>query len=356
MGKEFAKDIPETQWAQVAYQHGTKVEYKQIPVPKPGPDEVLINIKYSGVCHTDLHALQGDWPLETKMPLVGGHEGAGYVVALGDVVNDIKIGDKVGVKWINGSCLQCSFCMQADEPLCAKASLSGYTVDGSFQQYCIGKAAHVARLPPDCDLEKVAPVLCAGITVYKGIKESGVRPGQSLAIVGAGGGLGSLACQYAKAMGIDVIAIDGGSDKQTSTKQLGAAHYVDFMSTKDLVADVQACTPDGLGPHAALLVAANEKPFQQAAAYVRPRGAVVMIGLPAGAVMQAPVFESVVRMISIKGSYVGNRCDTAEALEFFNRGLINAPFKTVGLSKLQEVYDLMRENKIVGRYVVDNEK
>lgn len=159
-------------------------------------------------------------------------------------------------------------CQQADEPLCAKALLSGYTVDGTFQQYCIAKAAHIARIPKECDLEAIAPVLCAGITVYKGLKESGARPGQTVAIVGAGGGLGSLACQYAKAMGFDIIAIDGGDEKREMTKQLGAQHYVDFSTSKNLVSDVKAATRDGLGPHAVILVAVNEKPFQQAAEYV----------------------------------------------------------------------------------------
>ncbi|CRK13955.1 hypothetical protein BN1708_017207, partial [Verticillium longisporum] len=187
----------------------TKAEYQEygpsikIPVQKPGPDEVLINIKYSGVCHTDLHAMMGDWPLDTKLPLV-------------------EIGDHAGVKWLNGSCLACPHCLNADEPLCPKALLSGYTVDGSFQQYAIAKAAHVARIPKECDLEAVAPVLCAGITVYKGLKESGARPGQSVAIVGAGGGLGSLALQYAKAMGLKSIAIDGGAEKGKMCAELGA--------------------------------------------------------------------------------------------------------------------------------------
>ncbi len=121
--------------------------YKRIPVQQPGPDEVLINVKYSGVCHTDLHAMMGDWPLDTKMPLVGGHEGAGVVVATGSLVKDIQIGDHAGIKWINGACLACSYCQQSDEPLCGSALLSGYTVDGSFQQYAIAKAAHVARSP-----------------------------------------------------------------------------------------------------------------------------------------------------------------------------------------------------------------
>jgi alcohol dehydrogenase, propanol-preferring len=147
--------------------------------------------------------------------------------------------------------------------------LSGYTVDGTFQQYCIAKAAHVARIPKNVPLDAVAPVLCAGVTVYKGLKESGARPGQIVAIVGAGGGLGSLACQYAKEMGLEIIAIDGGSEKAEMTKKLGAKHFIDFQTSKNLVGDVKAATEDGLGPHAVLLVAVNEKPFQQAAEVLR---------------------------------------------------------------------------------------
>ncbi|KAF3349603.1 Alcohol dehydrogenase 1 like protein [Verticillium longisporum] len=318
-------DIPSEQWAQVIEKTGGPVVYKKIPVQKPGPDEVLINIKYSGVCHTDLHAMMGDWPLDTKLPLVGGHEGAGIVVARGELVSEVEIGDHAGVKWLNGSCLACPHCLNADEPLCPKALLSGYTVDGSFQQYAIAKAAHVARIPKECDLEAVAPVLCAGIT-------------------------------YAKAMGLKSIAIDGGAEKGKMCAELGAEAYVDFTSSKNLVDEVKAATPDGLGPHAVLLVAVSEKPFQQASEYVRSRGTVVCIGLPANAYLKAPVFDTVIRMITIRGSYVGNRADTAEALDFFRRGLIKAPFKTVGMSKLQEVFHLMQEGKIAGRYVIDTSK
>ena len=264
-----------------------------------------------------------------------------------------------------------------DEPLCSKALLSGYTVDGTFQvpfslyqealhaspltngptqQYAIGKAAHVARIPKDVDLEAVSPILCAGITVYKGLRESGARPGQSVAIVGAGGGLGSFARQYAKAMGLRVIAIDGGADKKASVEKLGAAAYVDFQSSTDLIKDVQAATEDGLGPHAVLLVAVAETPFQQASAYVRPRGTIVAIGLPAKAFLKAPIFEMVTRQVCIKGSYVGNRQDTAEAIQFFMEGEIKAPFKTVGLSELKSVYELMEQGKLVGRYIVDTSR
>ncbi|KAF1809550.1 GroES-like protein [Eremomyces bilateralis CBS 781.70] len=350
-------EVPAKQWAQVTEKTGGPVTYKQVDTPKPGPDEVLVNIKYSGVCHTDYHAMMGDWPLDRKMPLVGGHEGAGIVVAKGELVEDIPLGEHVGVKWINGTCLQCSFCQAADEPLCQKATLSGYTVDGTFQQYCIGKAAHVSRIPKEVPLDAIAPVLCAGITVYKGLKESGARPGQTVAIVGAGGGLGSLAQQYAKAMGLRCIAIDTGEEKRKMCiEQLGSASFVDFATSKDIVKDVQACTEDGMGPHAVLLVAVNEKPFQQATEYVRPRGIVVCIGLPANAYLKAPVFQTVVRMVSIRGSYVGNRIDSAEAIEFFRRGQIKAPFKVVGLSELGNVFDMMKAGKIAGRYVLDTSK
>ncbi|TQN71908.1 Alcohol dehydrogenase 1 [Colletotrichum shisoi] len=351
-----APEIPTEQWAQVIEKTGGPAIYKKIPVQKPASDEVLINIKYSGVCHTDLHAMMGDWPLATKIPLVGGHEGAGVGVARGELVKDVEIGDYAGVKWLNGSCLACTFCQDADEPLCPHALLSGYTVDGSFQQYAIAKAAHVARIPKDVSLEAVAPVLCAGITVYKGLRESVVRAGQWVAIVGAGGGLGSLALQYAKAMGIHTVAIDGGAEKGEMCRKLGATEFVDFTTSTDLVEDVKKATPEGLGPHAVILLAVSEKPFQQATQYVRARGTVVCIGLPANAYLRAPVFDTVIRMITIKGSYVGNRKDTAEALEFFRRGLINAPFKTVGLSQLNEVFDMMKKGQIAGRYVVDTSK
>jgi len=158
-------------------------------------------------------------------------------------------------------------------------------------------------------------------------------------------------------MGLKVIGIDGGEEKKKMVlEQLGAQHFVDFQSSKNLVAEVQKATEDGLGPHAVLLVAVNEKPFQQATEYVRPRGTVVAIGLPAGAFLKAPVFETVIRQITIKGSYVGNRKDTSEALQFFREGVIKAPTKTIGLSKLQEAYDLMQAGKVTGRYIVDTSK
>ncbi|EWZ34042.1 chaperonin 10-like protein [Fusarium oxysporum Fo47] len=349
-------EIPKEQWAQVLEKPGGLVVHKKVPVHMPGPDEVLVNVKYSGVCHTDLHAMMGDWPLKRKMPLVGGHEGAGVVVAKGELVMNIEISDHVGIKWLNGSCLNCTFCLQGDEQLCPQALLSGYTVDGTFQQYAIAKAAHITRIPSECSLEDVCPILCAGLTVYKGLKESGVRPGQYVAIVGAGGGLGCVALQYAKAMGVHSIAIDAGNDKSKVCKDLGAAAFIDFQESSDIAADVRAAVPDGFGPHAVLVLATHEVPFQQAYKYVRSHGSVVCIGMPGYAYLKAPIFATVVRMVNIKGSYVGNRQDAAEAIEFFRLGQIKAPHKLIGLSHLQDVYDMMLKDEIVGRYVVDTSK
>ncbi|KAI5279251.1 alcohol dehydrogenase [Ascosphaera aggregata] len=232
-------------------------------------------------------------------------------------------------------------------------TLSGYTVDGTFQQYCIAKSAHATKIPKHVPLDAVAPILCAGVTVYKGIKEAKLVAGQSLAIVGAGGGLGSLAIQYCKAMGIRPIAIDGGEEKKAMCESLGAEAYIDFMTSKNLVADVLAATPEGRGAHGVLLLAVSEKPFQQATEYVRSNGTVVCIGLPANAQIKADVFNTVIRMINIKGSYVGNRRDAEEAVDFFARGHVKSPYKIAPLKDLPKVFDLMKAGKIAGRYVLE---
>lgn len=348
----MAVEIPKMQWAQVFTENRGPIELKQIPVPVPGPDEVLINIKYTGVCHTDLHAWKGDWPLEIKLPLVGGHEGAGVVVQVGELVKDLQVGDHAGIKWLNGSCGACEFCMASDEPLCGSAVLSGYTRDGTFQQYAVVNAGHAARIPKHLPLDAVAPILCGGITVYKALKESGAKAGDTVVITGAGGGLGTLALQYAKAMGYRTIAVDSGDEKaQICTQKLGAEVFVDFAK-EDVVESIKGHT-GGLGAHAVILLAVTEKPFQQATEYCRSRGAVVCVGLPAGAKISAAVFPTVVRMLTIKGSYVGNRLDTQEAIDFFARGLITAPFKVAKLSELPKIYELMEKNQIAGRYVLD---
>nr|prf dehydrogenase isozyme I,alcohol [Saccharomyces cerevisiae] len=297
--------IPETQ----------KLEYKDIPVPKPKANELLINVKYSGVCHTDLHAWHGDWPLPTKLPLVGGHEGAGVVVGMGENVKGWKIGDYAGIKWLNGSCMACEYCELGNESNCPHADLSGYATADAVQ------AAHI---PQGTDLAEVAPVLCAGITVYKALKSANLMAGHWVAISGAAGGL-------AKAMGYRVLGIDGGEGKE------------ELFREKDIVGAV-------------LKVSVSEAAIEASTRYVRANGTTVLVGMPAGAKCCSDVFNQVVKSISIVGSYVGNRADTREALDFFARGLVKSPIKVVGLSTLPEIYEKMEKGQIVGRYVVDTSK
>ncbi|KAF5096288.1 hypothetical protein D0Z03_001656 [Geotrichum reessii] len=347
--------IPKTQKAVVFETSGGPLLYKtDYPVPTPASDEILVNVKYSGVCHTDLHAWKGDWPLGTKLPLVGGHEGAGVVVAKGENVTNFEIGDFAGIKWLNGSCLGCEFCLKGAESNCSDAILSGYTHDGSFQEYATAKAVHAAKIPQGTNLAEVAPILCAGITVYKALKVSDAKPGDWVAITGAGGGLGSLAVQYAKAMGFRVIGIDTGDAKAQLVKELGGEGFIDFLTTKDIVEEARQITNGG--PHAVIHVAVSEKAIGVSTEYVRPTGTIVLVGLPAGAVAKSEVFSHVIKTINIKGSYVGNRADSAEAIDFFTRGLVHSPIKIVGLSELEHVYELMEKGQIVGRYVLDTSK
>ncbi|ODV75615.1 alcohol dehydrogenase ADH3 [Cyberlindnera jadinii NRRL Y-1542] len=353
-GLATAPVIPKTQKGVIFYENGGELQYKDIPVPEPKPNEILVNVKYSGVCHTDLHAWKGDWPLPVKLPLVGGHEGAGIVVAKGSEVKNFEIGDYAGIKWLNGSCMSCELCEKGYESNCLQADLSGYTHDGSFQQYATADAVQAAQIPKNVDLAEISPILCAGVTVYKALKTADLAPGQWVAISGAAGGLGSLAVQYAKAMGLRVLGIDGGAEKEKLFKSLGGEIFIDFTKEKNIVEAIQEATNGG--PHGVINVSVAEAAISQSTEYVRPTGTVVLVGLPAGAVCKSEVFSHVVKSISIKGSYVGNRADTREAIDFFERGLVRSPIKIVGLSELPEVYKLMEQGKILGRYVVDTTK
>lgn len=346
--------IPKTQKAVIFEKNGGKLEYKDIPVPVPKANELLINVKYSGVCHTDLHAWKGDWPLPTKLPLVGGHEGAGVVVAMGENVKGWKIGDYAGIKWLNGSCMACEYCELSNESNCPDADLSGYTHDGSFQQYATADAVQAARIPAGTDLAEVAPILCAGITVYKALKSANMRAGEWVAISGACGGLGSLAIQYATAMGYRVLGIDGGEEKAKLFKELGGEIFIDFTKSKDIVGDILKATNGGA--HGVINVSVSEAAIEASTRYVRANGTVVLVGLPGGAYCKSEVFSHVVRSISIVGSYVGNRADTREALDFFSRGLVRSPIVIAPLSDLPEIFDKMEKGQIVGRYVVDTSK
>jgi alcohol dehydrogenase, propanol-preferring len=213
--------MPTTMRAAVVRAFGQPLTIEEMPVPTPGPGEVLVKIEATGVCHTDLHAADGDWPIKPAVPFVPGHQGAGIVAALGPGVKNLREGDAVGIAWLHDACGMCEFCLTGWETLCAGQRNSGYGVNGSFAEYAIGSAAYVGRLPARPDFAALAPILCAGVTTYKGIKETETRPGEWI-VISSVGGLGHIAVQYAKAMGLHVIAVDVTDEKLALARTLGA--------------------------------------------------------------------------------------------------------------------------------------
>jgi len=351
-------DIPKTQKAAVIESKGAQLKIvPNHPVKQPSellPGECLVKLDCTGVCHTDLHAAKGDWPIPAKTPLIGGHEGVGIVVAVGEHTQDspVKLGDRVGIKWLAYSCLDCEQCRNGREQTCVKGQYSGFTVDGTFSEYVVSYVSHVTPIPQNLGSEEAASILCAGVTVYRAIKHSQTKIGDWIVLPGAGGGLGHLAVQYAVAMGLRVVAIDTGDDKKDLCLKLGAEKWIDFKTTKDLVKDIQDAT-DGFGPHSAVVTAANSAAYEQAIAYLRPGGTLMVVGLPGAGKLSADIFFTVTKSISILGSYVGNRQDAREALDIAARGKVKCHFVTQPLSDLESVYTQLGEGKVVGRVVLD---
>jgi len=350
-------EIPKVQRAAIFEHQGGPVEIKEVPVVQPEelkPGQALVKVMFTGVCHTDLHVMLGDWPLKNKLPLIGGHEGAGVIVALGPgTQTDLKIGSRVGIKWIAHSCNQCSFCRQGYEPLCKSAECSGFSVDGSFQQYAVSFTSQLTPIPDDLSFQDAAPILCAGVTVYKSLLESNARAGEWVALPGAGGGLGHLAVQYAKWMGLRVIAVDTGADKKALCEKLGAEKWIDFKETEDIVKAIREAVPDGLGPHAAIVSAATGAAYAQAMEYIRPHGTVVAVGLPPNAVIEAGVFFTVFHSKRLVGSYVGNRQDAVEALDIAARGNVKTTYQIEPLSAIPHTYTSLQNGTQTGRVVID---
>lgn len=352
--KKPTMTLPEKQKAVIFYEHGGPLQYTTVPVPQPSSTQILINIKYSGVCHSDLHAWKGDWPVPTILPLIGGHEGAGVVVGVGSQVKNFKIGDLAGIKWINRTCLTCEYCIGGEETCCQDQDVSGYTVQGSFQQYVLADAIQAAKIPKGSDLKEVAPLLCAGLTAYKALKKANLQQGQWVAIIGAGGGLGTYAVQLANAMGFRVLAVESGSKKEMIEKVLKPEVFVDFMACGDVVETVKKITNGGA--HAVINFSASEKAMNTGIKYVRTLGTFVIVGMPANAIVQSDVGDQVDKQYNIKAISVGTRAEMVEVLGFYERGLVKSNVQVFGLSELAKVYELMEQGKIQGRAVVDTSR
>jgi alcohol dehydrogenase, propanol-preferring len=334
--------------AAVVRAFGAPLTIEDVPVPTPGSGEVLVQIHACGVCHTDLHAAEGDWPVKPSVPFIPGHEGAGTVVALGAGVTHLKEGDRVGIAWLHDACGYCEYCVGGWETLCESQHNSGYSLNGAFAEYAIGSAAYVVRLPDAIDMISIAPILCAGVTTYKGIKETGAHPGEWIVISGIGG-LGHVAVQYAKAMGLYVAAIDVGAEKLALAKTLGADIAVDARSD-DAVAQVIKATAGGA--HGVLVTAVSLPAFNQALKMVRRRGTVSLVGLPPGD-FQTPVFDVVLKRITVRGSIVGTRNDLAEAIAFAAEGKVQAHVHRARLDDINRVFSDLKAGRVNGRVVLD---
>lgn len=333
--------------AAVVREFGKPLTIEQVPVPVPGPGEVLVKIVATGVCHTDLHAARGDWPVKPNPPFIPGHEGAGIVAAVGPGVTHVKEGDAVGIAWLHDACGHCEYCGTGWETLCEAQHNSGYSVNGSFAEYAIGAADYVARLPDNPDFVALAPILCAGVTTYKGIKETEARPGEWLAISGIGG-LGHIAVQYAKAMGLHVAALDIGEEKLALARSLGADLAVDASHAN---AAGQVVRVTGGGAHGVLVTAVSLPAFAQALAMVRRRGTIALNGLPPGD-FPTPVFDVVLKRITLRGSIVGTRQDMAEALAFAGEGKVKPHIHTAKLEDINQVFANLQAGKVDGRVVI----
>ncbi len=334
--------------AAVVRNFGQPLVLQTCDVPTPGPGQILVKTEACGVCHTDVHAWNGDWPLKPALPFIPGHEAIGLVVAVGAGVTVVKNGDRVGVPWLYSACGHCEYCLQAEETVCATAEFGGYTKNGGFAEYILADPDYVAHIPDGLTSTEAAPLICAGITTYKGIKETGARPGEWIAISGIGG-LGHLAVQYAKAMGLQVCAIDIDEGKLVHAKKLGADLTVNAQSG-DPVAAVRQGT-DG-GAHGVLITAASLGAFKQGVGMTRKRGTCVLVGLPPGE-FPTPLFDVVANCITIRGSFVGTRQDMAEALAFAAAGKVKADIELQPLSAINEVLKRLEHGDVASRVVLD---
>tara|TARA_R110002110_G_scaffold101757_2_gene258455 strand:+ start:85 stop:1113 length:1029 start_codon:yes stop_codon:yes gene_type:complete len=339
--------IPQTMKAAVVTELGKPLDIREHPVPQIGVGQVLVRVRASGVCHTDLHAAMGDWPVKPTAPFIPGHEGVGEIVALGTGVTHLKEGDRVGVPWLHSACGRCEHCTGGWETLCESQQNTGYSVDGAYAEYVAADADYVGQLPDGFDFGPASPVLCAGVTVYKGLKETEVRPGQWVAILGIGG-LGHMAVQYAKAMGMHVVAIDIADSKLKLAKSLGADEIVnaaDVDPVKEVISQIG-------GVHGALVTAVNTKAFAQATGMLRRHGTMSLVGLPPGD-FPLPIFDVVLKRLTIRGSIVGTRLDLSEALALAAEGQVKTTFNWAKLDDINEIFDWMREGRIEGRVVLE---
>ena len=335
-----------TMKAAVVHSFGEALHIEEVPVPETTPGQVLVKVVASGVCHTDLHAADGDWPVKPTLPFIPGHEGVGYVAAIGAGVRGIKEGDRVGVPWLHTACGHCEHCMTGWETLCDEQQMTGYTVNGAYADYVLADPGYVGHLPANVTFGEIAPVLCAGVTVYKALKVLECKAGDWVAISGIGG-LGHYAVQYAKAMGFHVIAVDVDDAKLALATRLGADMVINAR-VQDPATEVHRAIR---GAHGVLVTAVACSAFAQALGMLRKRGTMSLVGLPPGD-FALPIFDVVLNAKTVRGSIVGTRMDLQEALAFASEGKVRGVYTEDRLDNINAIFTRMRQGDIEGRIVM----
>lgn len=323
------------------------LEIQQRDVPEPGPGEVLIRLETCGLCHTDIHAAHGDWPVKPSPPFVPGHEGVGIVEKLGDGVTSRAIGDRVAIPWLGYACGECRYCIDGRETLCENQRNSGYSVDGAFAEYAVASARFVVQVPEGISPIEAAPLTCAGVTTYKALKVAHIVPTERVAIFGIGG-LGHLAVQYGRIMGGSVIAVDVEDAKLDLAKDLGAEHVVNAAKGDP----VEAIREIG-GADVALVLAASPRVFEQAFASLNRGGRLICVGLPADQEMSVSIFETVIKGLSIIGSIVGTRQDLAEVFALHAAGHTRIIAETRPLEGVNDAIAEVLAGKVPARLVFE---
>lgn len=326
----------------------TPLSLEDVERPKPGAHEVLIEVEACGVCHSDLHVANGDWPQIvpiTKTPLILGHEIAGRVVEKGTSVNDLEVGDRVGVPWVHWTCGECEFCREGNENLCVKQQITGVTVDGGYAEFVKAPASHALKIPDGLSCIDAAPLFCAGVTVYRALQHAKIQPGQRLAVFGVGG-LGHLAVQIGGRLGAIVTAIDVSEEKLAHARSLGASVALNAASS-NVVKELRRAG----GVHAALVTSAAKAAYDTAFPCVRPGGILLAVGLPSESICFPPILMAALEL-RIQASSVGTRRDMRELLAMAAAGKVRCQVTTRPLAQVNEVLEQLRHGEVSGRMVL----
>ena len=321
--------------AAVVHDFRSPLVIEDVPTPAPGPEQVLVRIEASGLCHTDIHAARGEWPVKPPhLPFIPGHEGVGVVEEIGEGNrHGLETGMRVALPWLGYACGDCEYCNTGWETLCESQSNMGYAMNGGFAEYAVGFARHVVRVPDDVDPADAAPLTCAGVTTYKAVKVSGADASHVVAVFGAGG-LGHMAIQYARIIGAEVVAVDTNGDRLEDARTLGAEHVV-HAGEEDPVAAIQALG----GAQAVIATAVHPVAFEQGLRSLRRGGTLVCVGLPAENAMQVPIFETVLGGLTVRGSIVGTHSDLEHVFDLHRRGLTHVRRSDAQLDDVNEAIE-----------------